>query len=116
MSEIERGSQPVSVTVHSTVASASVVRLDDFAGSLAMFDSVNASAATLNFYVSQSADGTFRLLTDGYGNAVTVILPTPGATPVAFPMPDGLFAAEYCKIVPTTSAIDGETLTLSVKS
>ena len=102
--------------MHSTVATAAAIRCNDFAGATVMFDAVLAAGATLNFYVSDEKAGTYRVLGDFAGTPVSVVLPAPGSTPVAFPMPDEVFAAAWVKIVPTASAIDGAACTLTVKS
>ena len=116
MPPIDRNSKVFTATVHSTAATASAIRCDDFAGATVMFDAVLAAGATLNFHVSDEKAGTYRVLGDSSGNPVAVVLPSPGSSPVAFPLPDEAFAAAWVKIVPTTSAIDGAACTLTVKS
>jgi hypothetical protein len=113
---IDRNSKAFVATVHSTVATASPIRCDDFASAVVLFDAVLASSASLNFYVSDVKAGTYRLLNDSAGTPVSVSIPAPGSVPVAFPLPDALFAAAWVKLVPTGSAIDGATCTLTVKS
>jgi hypothetical protein len=113
---IDRNSKSFTATVHTSLAMATSVRCDDFASAVVMFDAVLASSATLNFYVSDAESGSYRLLHDTTGIPVSVSIPAPGSARVAFPLPDALFAAAWVKLVPTGSAIDGATCTLTVKS
>lgn len=101
MSEIQirRRLRTVELTLHSTTTLASTLNLQDMAGGVVSFSTMNTNSATLQMFGSVEPTGDFRRLYDASGSAADVTLAPSSTVGRMYSLPDAVFALPYLKIV-----------------
>ena len=115
---IKRYERDVAVTLYSTTALASTLRMNDMAGGLVSLATMSSSAATLQMWGSNAEDGSFRRIykTDGSAADITLAGAAGSAAGLIYSLPDEVFATTFLKIVLASTAATGTIGLVMLKS
>ena len=113
---IKRYERDVSITLHTTTALATSLRLTDVAGAVVSFGTMSTNSATLQMWGGTSEAGTFSRLYKADGSAADVTLAPSSTVGRIYSLPDEVFALPWLKIVSGTTNSTGTTGIVSMKS
>jgi hypothetical protein len=97
--KIKRRSRYVSLTLHSTTALATTLRMDDFAGAAVSLGTMSTDAASLQVFGSHAEEGPYRRVYGADGSAADITLAPSTNTGQVYSLPDAAFAVPFLKIV-----------------
>jgi hypothetical protein len=97
--KIKRRSRYVSLTLHSTTALATTLRMDDFAGAAVSLGTMSTDAASLQVFGSHAEEGPYRRVYGADGSAADITLAPSTNTGRVYSLPDAAFAVPFLKIV-----------------
>lgn len=113
---IKRYERDVNITLHTTTTLATTVRLNDVAGGVVAFATMNTNAATLQMWGSSTEGGTFGRLYNVDGSAADITLSPSSTQGRVYALPDAVFGLGYLKIVSGTTNSTGTTGIVSLKT
>lgn len=118
MSEIQirRRLRTVELTLFSTTTAAATLNLQDMAGGVVSFGTMNTNAATLQMFGSDEPNGSFRRLYKDDGSAADITLAPSSTLGRMYSLPDAVFALPYLKIVSGATNSTGTTGVVMFKS
>ena len=118
MSEIKirRRSRDLPITLHTTTALATTIRMEDFAGGVVEFGTMSTAATTLQMWGAIEPDGPFRRLYKVDGSAADLTLAPSTADGRIYALPDEVFAVPFLKIASATTNSTGTVGIVSFKS
>jgi hypothetical protein len=118
MSEIKirRRSRQVQITLHTSSSLATTIRMDDFAGGIADFGTMNTAAATLQLWGASSESGTYRRVYKTDGSAADITLAPSTAEGRFYALPDEVFALPFVQIRSATTNSTGTVGIVTLKS
>jgi hypothetical protein len=114
--KIKRRSRYVSLTLHSTTALATTLRMDDFAGAAVSLGTMSTEASSLQIFGSHSEDGPYRRVYGADGSAADITLAPSTDTGQVYSLPDAAFAVPYVKILSATTNSTGTSGVVMFKS
>ena len=114
-SKIRRKAKSYDATLYTAVASCVAVPMVDMAGGVVSVGTMNSNSSALNVYVSDEEDGTYVQLHDNVGSPANITLQPSTAVGKAYALPDAAFAAQYIKLVSTTTNSTGVVATVTMK-
>jgi hypothetical protein len=117
MSEIKmkRRTRQVTITLHTTTALATSIRMEDYAGGVVDLGTMSTNAATLQMWGASSETGTYRRLYKTDGSVADITL-APGAAGRIYALPDEVFAVPYLEILSGTTNSTGTVGIVTLKS
>ena len=104
---IKRYERNVNITLHTTTALATTLRLDDMAGAAVQFGTMSTSASTLQMWGCDTEAGTYARLYKADGSVADVTLTPSSTVGRIYTLPDEVFALPYLKIVSGTTNSTG---------
>ena len=118
MSEIKirRRSRDLPITLHTTTALATTIRMEDFAGGVVEFGTMSTAATTLQMWGASNESGPCRQLYKADGSAATITLAPSTAVGRMYALPDEVFAVPFLEIVSATTNSTGTAGIVSLKS
>lgn len=114
-SKIRRKAKAYDVTLYTAVASCAAVPMVDMAGGVVSVGTMNSNASALNVYVSDEEDGTYVQLHDSAGSESSITLQPSTADGKAYALPDAVFAAQWIKLVSSTTNSTGVVAIVTMK-
>lgn len=114
--KIKRRVRQVAITLHTTTALATTLRLDDMAGAAVEFGTMSTNAATLQMWGSDSEAGTYYRIYKSDGSVADVTLAASSTAGRIYSLPDEVFAIPFLKVVSGTTNSTGTTGIVMFKS
>lgn len=114
--KIKRRSRQVTITLHTTTALATSIRMEDYAGAVIDLGTMSTNAATLQMWGASSEGGTFRRLYKTDGSVADITLAPSTATGRLYALPDEVFAVPYLEILSGTTNSTGSVGIVTLKS
>lgn len=114
--KIKRYERDVNITLHSTTSLATTLRLDDMAGGVVTFGTMNTNATSLQMWGSNLATSEFGRLYGADGSAADVTLAPSSTQGRIYSLPDAVFALPFLKILSATTNSTGTVGIVSLKS
>lgn len=105
--KIKRYERNVAITLHTTTALATTLRLDDMAGAAVQFGTMSTNASTLQMWGCDTESGTFSRVYKADGSAADVTLAPSSTVGRIYSLPDEVFAVPFLKIVSGTTNSTG---------
>lgn len=118
MSEIKmrRRTRQVTITLHTTTALATTIRMEDYAGGVVDLGTMSTNAATLQMWGASSEGGTYRRLYKTDGSVADITLAPSTAAGRIYALPDEVFAVPYLEILSGTTNSTGTVGIVTLKS
>jgi hypothetical protein len=118
MSEIKirRRSRSLAVTLSTSTANATTLRLEDFAGGAIDIGTTVTAVTTLRIFAASTEVGPYRRLHDDTGDPADVVLSPSTIEGRVYPLPDALFAVQFAKLLVNSTAGEGVQATVTIKS
>jgi hypothetical protein len=118
MSEIKirRRSRDVPITLHTSTALATTIRMEDFAGGVVELGTMLTAATSLQMWGASSENGPWRQLFKTDGSAATLTLAPSTAVGRMYALPDEVFAVPFLEIVSATTNSTGTAGIVTLKS
>jgi len=114
--KIRRRSRDVAITLHTSTALATTIRMEDFAGGVVEFGTMATASLSLQMWGSWNENGPWRQLFKTDGSAATITLAPSTAVGRMYPLPDEVFAVPFLEIVSATTNSTGTAGIVSLKS
>lgn len=114
--KIKRRSRQVTITLHTTTALATTIRMEDYAGGVIDLGTMSTNAATLQMFGASSEAGTFRRLFKTDGSVADITLAASTAAGRLYSLPDEVFAVPYLQILSGTTNSTGSVGIVTLKS
>lgn len=114
--KIKRRSRQVTITLHTTTALATSIRMEDYAGAVIDLGTMSTAAATLQMWGASSETGTYRRLYKTDGSVADITLAPSTATGRLYALPDEVFAVPYLEILSGTTNSTGTVGIVTLKS
>jgi len=114
--KIRRRSRDVAITLHTSTALATTIRMEDFAGGVVEFGTMVTASLSLQMWGASSETGPWRQLFKTDGSAATITLAPSTAVGRMYPLPDEVFAVPYLEIISGTTNSTGTAGIVSLKS
>jgi hypothetical protein len=118
MSEIKirRRSRQVSITLHTSSALATTIRMDDFAGGIVDLGTMSTASTTLQLWGASTENGTYRRVYKVDGSVADITLAPSTAEGRVYALPDEVFALPYVQIRSGTTNSTGTAGIVTLKS
>jgi len=114
--KIKRYERDVAITLHSTTSLATTLRLDDMAGGVVTFGTMNTNSVTLQMWGCNTLDGSYGRLYGADGAAADITLAPSSTQGRIYSLPDAVFGLPFLKILSGTTNSTGTTGVVSLKS
>lgn len=114
--KMRRRSRQVPITLHTSTASATTLRMEDFAGAVVDLGTMSTNASTLQMWAASADTGTFRRVYKVDGSVADVTLAPSTAAGRVYALPDEIFACPFVKIVSGTTNSTGTSGIVTLKS
>ena len=106
---IKRYERTVNITLHTTTALATTLRIEDMAGAAVSFGTMSTNASTLQVWGCAAETGTYSRLYKADGSVADVTLSPSSTVGRIYSLPDEIFALPFIKIVSGTTNSTGTT-------
>ena len=118
MSEIKmkRRTRQVTITLHTTTALATSIRMEDYAGGVIDLGTMSTNAATLQMWGASSEGGTYRRLCKTDGSVADITLAASTAAGRIYDLPSEIFGVPYLEILSGTTNSTGTVGIVTLKS
>lgn len=113
---IKRYERDVAITLHSTSALATTLRLDDMAGGIVSLGTMSTNATSLQMWGSATESGAYRRVYKADGSAADITMAPSSTDGRMYSLPDEVFAVPFLKIVSATTNSTGTTGVVMFKS
>lgn len=113
---IKRYDRQVPIMLHSTTSSATTLRVEDVAGGVVVFGTMNTNSATLQMWGSTSEAGSFGRLYGADGSAADITLAPSSTQGRIYALPDAVFALPWLKVVSGATNSTGTSGTVVLKT
>jgi hypothetical protein len=97
--KIKRQFRVVSATVTTAASTSTTLRADDMAGAVVELPTISTSAATLQVWGNDAADGDFARLYGSDGSASDITLAPSTSNKTIYSLPDAVFALPFFRLV-----------------
>lgn len=114
--KIKRYQRDVSITLSTATSTSQTIRLDDMAGGVVSFGTMNTNSASLQMFGSTAVDGPYRQVFNADGSAANITLAPSSTVGRIYSLPDAVFALSYLRIVSGATNSTGSVGVVSMKS
>ena len=114
--KIKRNLRDVQITLTTATETATTLRLEDMAGAVVTFGTMNTNAATLQMWVATASAASFARLYGADGSAADITLAPSSTQGRAYTLPDAVFPVSWLKILSATTNSTGSVGFVSFKS
>lgn len=118
MSEIKirRRSRDIPITLHTTTALATTIRMEDFAGGIVEVGTMATASNTLQMWGASSEAGPYRRIYKADGSVADITLAPSTADGRMYSLPDEVFAVQFLEIISGNTSSTGVAGIVTLKS
>lgn len=114
--KIRRRSRQVTITLHTSSALATTIRMEDFAGGVIDMGTVATAASTLQIWGASAETGTYRRVYKTDGSVADITMAPSTADGRIYALPDEVFALPFVQVRSATTNSTGTVAIVTLKS
>lgn len=113
---IRRRSRTIPITLHTTTALATTIRMENFAGGIVELGTMATASNNLQMWGASSEDGPWRQIYKADGSVSTITLAPSTADGRFYALPDEVFAVQFLEIISGNTSSTGVAGVVTLKS